>query len=66
MVTRTIATTRATAAYCHGVHVKLQIDCVSLCHGGKGNNKLCKMMDDFDDPSSSEEDSGNEDHANSV
>jgi hypothetical protein len=28
--------------------------CTSLCHGGRGNNKHCKMMDDFDDPSSSD------------
>jgi hypothetical protein len=30
MITRNIATARETAAYCHDVHVKLQIDCVSL------------------------------------
>jgi hypothetical protein len=39
--------------------------CTSLCHGDRENNKLCKMMDDFDDLSSSDRDDGNEDDANS-
>jgi hypothetical protein len=30
MVTKKIATARETAAYCHGVHEILQIDCVPL------------------------------------
>ena len=40
--------------------------CTSLCHGGRGNKKLCNMMDDFDEPSSSDGDDGNEDDANSA
>ncbi len=40
--------------------------CTSLCHGGRGKNKLCKIMDDFDDLSSPDEDDGNEDDAYSV
>jgi hypothetical protein len=35
--------------------------CTSLCHGSRGNNKLCNMMDDLDDPYSSDGDDGNED-----
>ncbi len=35
--------------------------CTSLCHGGRGNNKLCKMMDDLDGPSSSNDNEDKED-----
>ncbi len=40
--------------------------CTSLCHGDRGSNKLCNMMDDLDDPSSSDVDDRNEDDANSA
>jgi hypothetical protein len=34
--------------------------CTFLCHGGRENNKLCKMMGGFDEPSLSDGDDGNE------
>ncbi len=40
--------------------------CTSLCHGGRGNSKLCKIMDDLDDPSSSDDNEDKEDDVNSA
>ncbi len=38
--------------------------CTSLCCVGRGNNKLCKMMDDLDDPSSSDDNEDKKDDVN--
>jgi hypothetical protein len=40
--------------------------CTSLCHGDRGNNKFCKMIDDLDGPSSSDDNEDKEDGVNSA
>ena len=38
--------------------------CTSLCHGGKGNNKLCGMYDDLDEASNEEDEESTKVHVN--
>ncbi len=38
--------------------------CTFLCHGGRGNNKLCGMCDDLDKASNKEDEESTKDHVN--